>query len=158
MAILVLAGCSPASRPSTGATPGGQSRAAGATPSTAVTTPGGPTRPNRTPTPPGTPTFSETTARPCSGFPTGDQLIALLRTRGLLATNATATIQQGPLCSGSWQYTVVVVPEQDPLVVITKGPPSALQIVAAGTDVCTTTVRTTAPAGIRLAARCPTGA
>lgn len=159
--VLVLASCASPSRPDVtiGTTPGGAGRT-GPPVQPGTPTPTGhplPTQPPRQPAPTSNQSFPEATALPCAGSPSADQVIALLRrTSGLLAPNATATAQRGPLCSGTWQYTVVSVSGQDPLEVISRGSPSALQLVAAGTDVCTVTVRTTAPAGIRLLARCPT--
>jgi len=46
------------------------------------------------------------------------------------------------------------VPNQDPLQVITRGLPTSLQLVTAGTDVCSVSVRATAPAGIRTVTKC----
>jgi hypothetical protein len=63
----------------------------------------------------------------------------------------------GPLCSGTWQYTVVAVPDHEPLGVVTKGPVNALVLVTAGTDVCSDAVRTAAPPGITTAAHCNRG-
>jgi hypothetical protein len=109
----------------------------------------------RTPTPSGIPTFAESVAVPCAGYPTGDQIVALLRrTPGMVPSGATATVQIGPLCAGVWQYAVVMIAGRDPLEVVTKGAPSALRLVTAGTDICTVEVRTEAPAGIRSTADC----
>jgi hypothetical protein len=89
-------------------------------------------------------------------LPSPEQVIAFLRrTSGLLPANATVIVQIGPLCAGTWQYTVLAAPNQDPLRVVTRGTPSALRLVTAGTDVCSeVAVRATAPAGIRTVARC----
>jgi hypothetical protein len=101
------------------------------------------------------PTFSETYYVACLGSPSGDQVIATLRHRsGLLPRTGTVTVPTGPLCSGSWQYTIVQAPRKEPLLVVTQGAPNALRIVTAGSDVCTITVRTQAPAGLLAAARC----
>lgn len=59
-----------------------------------------------------------------------------------------------PVCSGTWHYTVLEVPDREPLQVLTKGDPAALTLVAVGTDVCTVDVRRQAPTGILLAASC----
>ncbi|WP_034591514.1 hypothetical protein [Hamadaea tsunoensis] len=105
---------------------------------------------------PGTgPSFSEAYYVNCLGQPSGDQVIATIRakTRLLPKTGAVLTTT-GPLCSGGWQYTIVQATGKDPLVVVTKGLPTALTIVTAGSDVCTISVRTQAPAGLLAAANC----
>lgn len=102
------------------------------------------------------PTFGEAYAVSCAGYPSGDAVVALLRrTPGLLSANARVTIRTGPLCAGTWQYTVVSVGGREPLAVVTRGRPGALRLVTAGTDVCSIPVRTGAPAGIQFAAACP---
>jgi hypothetical protein len=101
------------------------------------------------------PTFGEAYAVSCAGHPSGDAVIALLRrTAGLLSASVRATIRTGPLCAGTWQYTVVAVTGREPLAAVTRGRPGALRLVTAGTDVCSIPVRTEAPAGIRYAAGC----
>jgi hypothetical protein len=95
------------------------------------------------------PSFDEAAAVPCAGSPTGEQVIAALRrVAGLLPTTGTVTVRTGPLCAGSWQYTVVEVAGREPLQALTRGEPGALTVVTAGTDVCTVEVRAAAPAGI----------
>lgn len=101
-----------------------------------------------------TPVFDEQTARPCAGFPASDRVVALLRRTGVIPGSGTVTVTTEPQCAGTWQYTVVAVPERDPLQVVTRGAPTALELVAAGTDVCTVDVRALAPAGIRAITRC----
>jgi hypothetical protein len=95
--------------------------------------------------------FPEDTAVSCGGRPTGAQMIsALRRSSGLLPSGAKATVRTGdPQCAGTWQYAVVLVPNSDPLIVVTRGQPNSLTVVTAGTDVCSIPVRTAAPAGIR---------
>ncbi|MFC7764406.1 hypothetical protein ACFQY4_45335 [Catellatospora bangladeshensis] len=61
---------------------------------------------------------------------------------------------QQPVCAGTWQYTVVSIPDREPLQVVTKGAPAVLEVVTAGTDICTIEVRNFAPPGIRIAASC----
>jgi hypothetical protein len=91
----------------------------------------------------------------CAGRPGADQVIALLRrTPNVLPAGATVSVRTGPLCSGTWQYTVIAVPDREPLQVLTRGAPTALTFVTAGTDVCTVTVRATAPPGILTVAHC----
>lgn len=99
--------------------------------------------------------FSETYYVACLGAPSGDQVIAAVRQKTrLLPRTGTITVPTGPLCSGTWQYTILQAPNRDPLLVVTRGTPTALTIVTAGSDVCTITVRTQAPAGLLAAARC----
>jgi hypothetical protein len=116
----------------------------------------GPTLPlPTTATPSAAATFSESYYVACLNNPSGDQVVAALRAKTkLLPKTGTVTVTTGPLCSGGWQYTIVQAPGKEPLVVVTKGTPTALQIVTAGTDVCTVTVRAQAPAGLLAAARC----
>jgi hypothetical protein len=103
----------------------------------------------------GGPSFTEAFAVPCNGYPTDAHVVALLRrTTRLLPARATATVTAGPMCAGTWQFTIVTVPDHDPLQVITEGPPDELRLVTAGTDTCTAEVRGSAPAGIRLLADC----
>lgn len=99
--------------------------------------------------------FPEEVAVPCAGAPGADPIIALLRANGWLSARSSVTATTGPLCAGTWQYTVFAVSGHEPLQVVTEGPPTALRLVTAGTDVCTVTVRTTGPAGIVSAAHCP---
>jgi hypothetical protein len=106
-------------------------------------------------TPTTAPTFSETYYVACLGNPSGEQVVATLRAKTkLLPKTGTIAVTTGPLCSGTWQYTIIQPPGKDALVVVTKGTAAALQIVTAGSDVCTITVRTQAPPGLLAAARC----
>lgn len=100
------------------------------------------------------PTFSEALAVPCNGQPSATQVLSLLRrTSGLLPAGANATVRSDtPLCAGTWQYSVITVPQRDPLAVVTKGAPGSLTLVTAGTNVCNIPVRTGAPVGIRTVA------
>jgi hypothetical protein len=101
------------------------------------------------------PFFGESFAVSCAGRPSADQVIALLRrTPSLLPRGVRASVKSGPLCAGTWQYTVVDIPDRDELQVVTRGAPTALVLVTAGTDVCNVTVRVSAPAGIRTVAHC----
>jgi hypothetical protein len=107
------------------------------------------------PTVPSPTGFPDTYAVSCEGKPSGQQIIRLLRReRGLLPDGVRATVDSGPLCSGTWQYTVVVVTGREPLAVVTEGEPGDLRLVTAGTNVCSIPVRTEAPIGIRTAAAC----
>jgi hypothetical protein len=105
-----------------------------------------------TPSPTG---FGEVLAVPCAGRPTPDQVLAAVRRNSnLLPSGVRATVQTGPVCAGTWQYTVIAVPDREPLQVVTRGAPTSLTLVTAGTDVCTVTVRTSAPPGIMTVAHC----
>jgi hypothetical protein len=99
-------------------------------------------------------TFGEAYAVDCAGRPGVDRVVELVKSKGLVASSATVTVRQGPLCAGTWQYTVLAETGREPLQVVTKGPPTALAMVAAGTDVCSVSVRTQAPAGIVTVAHC----
>jgi hypothetical protein len=105
------------------------------------------------------PTFAPppeaTTAAPCAGRPSVAQVIAALRReRNLVPAGVAPRATTGPLCAGSWQYTILDVPNHDPLQVVTRGNADALTVVTAGTYVCTPEVTGTAPAAIVSAARC----
>jgi hypothetical protein len=104
--------------------------------------------------PTATPTFGEANAVLCHGQPSATQVMALLRSSsGILPRNLTATVRSDtPLCAGTWQYSVIEVQNRDPLLVVTRGAPGSLTLVAAGTNVCNIPVRTSAPAGIRTVA------
>jgi hypothetical protein len=108
------------------------------------------------PTAPPSPTAPpETLALPCGGRPTASQVIAALRRdRNLLPSGLNPTVVTGPLCAGTWQYTVVAVPDHDPLQVVTRGAATSLTVVNAGTNVCISTVTGAAPSGIVAAAGC----
>jgi hypothetical protein len=124
--------------------------------STPAGTPSGVLPPGTTGTASPQPSFSEEFALPCAGYPTTDQVIALVRrTGGLLPRTGSVTAVKGPLCSGTWQYTIFTVPGQEPLQVVSRGTPGDLTMVTAGTDICSIPVRTAAPPGIRNAALCP---
>jgi len=112
----------------------------------ATTTPG--TQPSIA-TPTATRTFEGLTARDCQGRPTGAQVIDLLRRSDLLPRNVKVTVEKAPVCAGSWQYTVVRVADHEPLQVVSKGQPTSLDLVTAGTNVCSIPVRVSAPPGIR---------
>jgi hypothetical protein len=112
--------------------------------------------PARTPVRSTTPTpFNELSAVSCNNRPSGEQVIAVVRRqRSLLPSGATINVTTGPLCAGTWQYTVLQVPDREPLQVVTKGAPESLSFVTAGTNVCTVEVRAYAPPGIQSTAKC----
>jgi hypothetical protein len=64
------------------------------------------------------------------------------------------TVPIGPLCAGTWQYTVLTVTGREPLQVVSRGTPQALQLVSAGTDICSVELRAAAPPGILSVAHC----
>jgi hypothetical protein len=88
----------------------------------------------------------------CGGNPGGRAVLAVLRRAGLVTRSSGARVVTGPMCAGTWQWTVVQMPNADPLQVVTRGAAGSLRLVTAGTDVCSIPVRTGAPAGIRAAA------
>jgi hypothetical protein len=98
--------------------------------------------------------FPEDYAVDCGGRPSGTQVIRLLRREGVVPGGVRTTVDTGPLCAGTWHYTVVTVPGREPLAVVSRGRPSSLRLVTAGTNVCSIPVRTEAPTGIRIAAAC----
>jgi hypothetical protein len=110
------------------------------------------------PTTPASPTptgFSDSNVVPCNGTPTGAQVIAVVRRQpALLPAGATVTVQTGPMCISTWQYTILVTSGREPLQVLTKGVPPAISFVTAGTDVCTVDVRATAPVALLDLASC----
>jgi hypothetical protein len=111
-------------------------------------------RPVPLPSPSRSSGFTEDYAVNCDGQPGADRVVAVLRAKGLISGSATVTAREGPLCAGTWQYTVLSVAGREPLQVVTQGPPSALQLVTAGTEVCSVSVRTQAPPGILTVAHC----
>jgi hypothetical protein len=100
--------------------------------------------------------FSNLVAVACNGKPSTDQVLAVLRRATVLTAQARPTVSVGPVCAGTWQYTVVEVSGQEPLHVVTRGAPTSLSLVAAGTNPCTPKVRASAPSGIVAAMRCDT--
>jgi hypothetical protein len=120
------------------------------TPSVPTTTP--PTLPPTSTAAPSPTGFAEATAVNCGGNPGGREVLAVLRRVGLVTSSTSARVVTGPMCAGTWQWTVVRMPDADPLQVVTRGAPGSLRLVTAGTDVCSIPVRTGAPAGIRAAA------
>jgi hypothetical protein len=67
----------------------------------------------------------------------------------MLPRDVRVTVRTGPLCAGDWQYTVLAVTGHEELQVVTRGKPTELELVTAGTDVCGVEVRAAAPPGIR---------
>lgn len=131
-------------------------------PSPPTTTPSSPVRTPASPPPRPTVSlpvsspagFPEDSAVTCAGRPGADQIIALLRAKQVIDAAAPVTARLGPLCAGTWQYTVLGAAGREPLQVVSQGPATALILVTAGTDVCTAGVRAQAPPGIITAAQC----
>ncbi len=119
-----------------------------------------PSVPTRLPPPPTTSRpssssgFSEFVATACNGRPSASQVIAVVRPKLQLAAGVQITVTTQPTCAGKWQYTVLSVPEHEPVHAVTKGEPSALEVVAAGTNPCIPTVRVSAPSGLRAVLGC----
>jgi hypothetical protein len=95
------------------------------------------------------------TAVSCAGSPSVSQVIAALRRdRDILPAGVTPKATTGPLCATTWQYTVLSLPDREPLQVVTRGSGGSLAVVTAGTYVCSSAVTDAAPPGILTAARC----
>jgi hypothetical protein len=162
LALAALAGCAALAATASCGTPpelrpkpGSPLPRESATPSSTVL-PSGPPSVPVTPPASALPSFAEEFAAPCAGYPTTGQVVALVRrTGGLLPGTGRVPVAKGPLCAGTWQYTVFAVPGKEPLQVVSRGAPGNLTLVAAGTDVCSVQVRAAAPTGVRNAAACP---
>jgi hypothetical protein len=113
------------------------------------------TQPPPPPGPPASPTatpgYPDSPAVPCAGRPSGDQVITLLKRRGLLASSYRGRVTDGPMCAGDWQWSVLDT-TLGPLQAVTELRDNTLRLITAGTDVCTVEVRFGAPAGIRTVA------
>ena len=95
------------------------------------------------------------TAVSCAGSPSVSQVVAALRRdRNVLPAGVTPTATTGPLCATTWQYTVLALPDREPLQVVTKRAGGVLTVVTAGTYVCSPAVTDAAPRGILTAAHC----
>jgi len=122
-----------------------------------------PTLPPVVTTPPRTTTTTPPTTRTtppslppakCTNGPTKAQVLAVLK--GLPGIpDKELVVTEGPFCSGSWQFAAVRIAGEtkaEQLFVVTTGTPTALKVIEAGTDVCSTEVQTKAPAAIRIRA------
>lgn len=144
---VLLAGCGrPPEPPDSPVPPASASPPSGAPTAPSPIVPGSPRSPGAT--------FGAEVAVGCGGQPDVGAVLAVLRDADELAPETNAEVIEGPLCAGSWQYAVVSVPDLDPLLVLTRGPPDALELVTAGTEVCSPEVEVTAPPGIREVAGC----
>jgi hypothetical protein len=87
----------------------------------------------------------------CRHGPTAAQLVALVRRSPGLPADVALRVTKGPYCAADWQYAEigqVATPAPDPLVLISRGRPGSLRVVALGTDVCDPTVDAEAPPAI----------
>lgn len=108
------------------------------------------------------PTTSPTRSLPpaaprCTDGPTRQQVLDLIKGDPSIPARKQPVVSEGPFCAGTWHVTVVgsavADPEGDePLLVVSRGRPSALKLVVAGADVCTDEVEDEAPPGIRVRA------
>jgi len=107
------------------------------------------------PPPPPSPTatsgFPDSPAVACGGRPSAAQVITLLKRRDLLPSSYAGRVTVGPMCAGTWQWSVLDT-SNGPLQAVTEIRGNTLRLVTAGTDVCSIEVRVGAPAGIRSAA------
>ncbi|MER7002898.1 hypothetical protein ABT297_07610 [Dactylosporangium sp. NPDC000555] len=117
-----------------------------------------PIRPRASPSRSGSPSpsgFSEAYVTYCNGRPSGEQVVAVVRrNRANLPAGNGVAVWKAPVCSGTWQYTVLTVTGSEPLRVITKGDPAALTVVTMGSDPCTAEVRATAPPALLATVDC----
>ena len=93
----------------------------------------------------------------CTHGPSAAQVIAVVHAQPGIPTGPRLDVKQGPFCAGMWQFTVLgeagkTLDQVDPLLVVTTGRASALTVVEAGADVCSSHVEQSAPAGIRVLA------
>lgn len=113
------------------------------------------TSPRPTTTAAATPTPAHAPA--CLGEPTGAQILALVEAQKKGVPTEPLKVDQGPFCAGDWSFTTVEIvgkseDQLEPLMVLATGKGATLTFVAAGSDVCSNRVQTTAPAGIRVLA------
>ncbi|WP_162908025.1 hypothetical protein [Allorhizocola rhizosphaerae] len=99
--------------------------------------------PSPSPTP-----FPEYTAVDCAGRVKADQVISAVKADTSIRPSKAIT---GPLCAGTWQWTLLEVPNHDPVQAVTR---DNAKLVVAGTEVCTAEVRAHAPSGIKSQAGC----
>jgi hypothetical protein len=111
------------------------------TPAPAVTTPAAPATTKPKPAP------------ACTAGPSAAQVIALARTAPGVPAGMPMRVSAGPYCQSGWQYTKITTKaDEDPLLVVSTGQPTALKLVEAGQDVCSDKVAANAPVGIRVLA------
>jgi hypothetical protein len=122
------------------------------------TYPAYPAYPTLTTTPAATvsPTPTPSHAPKCTGSPTAAEIITLIKGQPGVP-NRPLQVHDGPRCSGVWSFATVEVKGEtedqlEPLMVVATGKTSTLTLVAAGSEVCVSRVRTEAPPGIRVLA------
>ena len=122
---------------------------------TASPTPSALPSPPPLPPPPPSPTatsgFPDSPVVACGGRPSAAQVITLLKRRGLLPSSYQRQVTVGPMCAGTWQWSVLDT-SNGPLQAVTEIRGNTLRLITAGTDVCSIEVRAGAPTGIRSAA------
>jgi hypothetical protein len=169
-AAIVLGGCGRPPEPLPTAPP--RPTITGSAAASATAYPGGwsPAPPTAIPTvPPGdgipvpTPVVPPTTVPPspapkCRSGPTAAQILAAIRGKPGVPVDEPLRVSSGPFCAGTWQFAAVGLQsdpddkKSDPLLVVTRGRPTALTVIEAGADVCSDRVQGDAPAGIRVLA------
>src|SRR5688572_30526629 len=77
------------------------------------------TTPTASPSPSQSP-FPEYTAVDCAGRTKADQVISVVKANTSIRPSKAVT---GPLCAGTWHYTLLEVPNSDPVQVITRDDP-----------------------------------
>jgi hypothetical protein len=96
-------------------------------------------------TQPTIPTSTTTPAAPpapaCGGSPTKRQMLNAVQNNPGIPTDRPLEVRFGPYCAGGWQFAILGIvgqdeDEVDPLLLITKGRPTSLRVVAAGADIC----------------------
>ena len=114
--------------------------------------------PTLTTTPPTrSPSLTRSTPPPapvCRNGPSKQQVIDVIKGKPGVPSRP-LEVRFGPYCAGSWQLSIVGIAgtdEEEELLVVTTGRPAALQLLEAGTDVCTDQVEDDAPPGIRVRA------
>lgn len=114
------------------------------------------TTPPRTTPPTTRPTSTIPPAPKCTSGPSAAQMLAVLEDQPGMPEEQLKVVD-GPFCAASWQFATVRIADADPkkaeeLFVVTTGTPTTLEVVEAGTAVCSAEVQTKAPAGIRVRA------
>jgi hypothetical protein len=153
----VLAGCDAPPQPLPTAPPRSSvSASASAYPSVPRTRPSA-TLPPYTPPVAAPPALPVTTppaqpAAKCRTGPSPAQVLAAVRDKPGVPAGQPLRVSGGPYCASGWQFAEVRLAnnaESEPLLVVTRGRPTALTLVEAGADVCSERVQADAPAGIR---------
>nr|WP_223884581.1 hypothetical protein [Micromonospora craniellae] len=148
LAVLLLAGCGEPPDPRDGSALPTLPPTAAPTGSATPTPPPFGEPPSAVPT--GAPTDAGLVAVACTGQPSRQRIVDLVRGRdGLLPRNARVQVASGPVCAAGWHFTSIDVTGYEPLQVVTRDQAGTLRLVTAGTDVCSVEVRVASPVGIR---------